>query len=189
MKRQRINLLKTNNTNIADKIRLRIDDLETDRSYKIIDLFGGEGVVWNSISDLGYDVDVLRIDKEKGLPGVYLRGNNEKFLALIDWEAFDVIDLDAYNFPYVPLQYIFNKGVTGKLVFCTFATMHWAGMWKYKEGLLAEFGISKSMTKKAPTLFRFPLLDVLQRYLAKKGVSKIKRITLDNFKHYVSFHI
>jgi hypothetical protein len=178
--------IKTDNdaTLLKLKIDLRERLIQEKESYKILEAFAGDGVLWDSLKKKypEKDLQILRIDQKPDKRGVYLKGNNIKFLASMDLSHFDIIDLDAYGSPFHQLQILFNKEYTGAVV-CTFIqTMAGA----LNSGLLRELGYSPEMVRKCPSLFNINGLGKMKDYLGLKGVKKWLVYTRHR-KNYFSF--
>jgi hypothetical protein len=118
-------------------------------------------------------IEVLSIDRKKGLRGIYLVGDNLKFLKSLPLEKFDVIDLDAYGVPFRQLDYILDydqrKGV-GHYFFVTFV-QSMSG--RLPNLLLRKIGYSKEMVRKIPTLFCRDGFKKFRNYLSMMGIEKI----------------
>lgn len=107
-----MNRAQTDNSYFDAKIKLRIDHLPNKKFLSVLDLFGGDGLIWNEIiKQSGKDITVLRMDIKLDKPGVYLKGDNLKFLKVMDLNQFDIIDVDAYGVPYAQLKEIFRKKI------------------------------------------------------------------------------
>lgn len=66
-------------------------------------MFSDNGLIWEEIEKrTGREILILRIDRERNKRGTYLIGNNLKFD--LDYEAFDVVDVDAYGVPFGQLK-------------------------------------------------------------------------------------
>lgn len=166
------------------KIELREKLIQAKDHYKILEAFAGDGKIWKELRKKypNKKLQVLRIDHKPDKTGVYLKGDNLKFLSSMDLTAFDIIDLDAYGSPYPQLDIIFKSKFKGPIV-CTFIqTMSGA----LNRGFLHELGYSKAMIKKCPTLFNIAGFDKMKAYLALKGVKKITSFS-HNRKNYFFF--
>ena len=153
-------------------------------------MFGGSGRIWQEITKRNPKkrLEVLRIDKKQDRSGIYLLGDNRKYIQSLDPGRFDVIDLDAYGVPYEQLAWLFGN-IQGRsvMVFVTFIQTAYG---RLPNGLLYELGYPKTMVTKCPALFYRHGLEKLTQYLAKMGVKKIKYYS-DNTgrKHYLCFLI
>lgn len=100
----------TDNTHLAAKVRVRREWLEQRGSDRVavLDAFAGEGKVWARIQkelpDL--NIDYLGIDKKKYSRPDVIMGDNLKVMRGMDLNRFDLIDLDAYGFPWEQLQVV-----------------------------------------------------------------------------------
>jgi hypothetical protein len=146
-------------------------------------MFSGNGLIWSEIEKrTGREILVLRIDRQRDKRGTYLVGNNLKFD--LDYDAFDVIDVDAYGVPFRQLERIFGKSSRPKRVFITFIQSQW-GVLPLK--MLNALGYTDGMIKKVPTLFYRAGQEKFLRYLATSGVKKCRiAYTPDRRKNYIS---
>jgi hypothetical protein len=178
-------MAQTDNSYLADKVQLRLDHLPESNEIRVLDCYGGDGIVWSRVSDLT-DKKILRIgiDKKKDAAGSILHGDNLQFLVSMDLSRFDVIDLDAYGVPYDQLCVIFDRGYTGAL-FVTFIQSMVGAM---PHGLLCDVGFTKDMVSKAPTLFYRNGWNHFKQFLAINGVSEVWHRTIDR-KHYLAFEL
>lgn len=175
---------KTNNDHamLQDKIDLRIQSIQHLEEVNVLELFGGEGVLWAEvIKQTGKKINILSIDKNK-YRRLQLQGDNMKFIESLDLSIFDLIDIDAWGSPYKQLDMILNKGFTG-IVHCTFIqTM----MGAISKDLLLSLGYTCEMVDKIPTLFGKNGIDKFKTYLANRGVKEIF-IAQKNKKNYLYF--
>lgn len=179
--------IKTDNSHFEVKVKLRQDNLPAG-PCRVLGMFGGSGRIWQTIKQRNPKkrIDVLRIDKKPDLRGVYLAGDNRKYIQSLDPGRFDVIDLDAYGVPYEQLAWLFgNIQGNSVTVFVTFIQTVYG---RLPNGLLYELGYPKSMVKKCPALFYRHGLEKLTQYLAKMGVKEIKGYSdYAGRKHYLCF--
>lgn len=184
-----MNNVQTDNSYFEEKVSLRLNNLPAGEC-RVLDCFGGDGRIWLQIQKRARKkrISVLRIEKKKDKNGIYLEGDNRKFLKSIDLERFNVIDLDAYGVPYEQLRIIFeHKHITPKVIFITFIQSLYGGL---PTGMLAEIGYPEKMIKKCPALFNKKGIEKLKQYLAKKGIQKIKRFSdSSERKNYLCFEI
>ena len=177
--------VQTDNSFLQDKIILRLKHLPKKDVINILDCFSGDSKIWDEIKkNSDKEINVLKIEqKEKS--GIYLKGDNIKFLISIDLKKFDVIDLDAYGIPYKQLNVILKKANKDTVVYVTFIQSLF-GVLPIK--FLVSLGYSKKMIKKIPTLFFKNGFEKLKLYLANNGVKKIYSRSHAN-KHYLAFKI
>ena len=178
--------IKTNNDSslLESKIILRIESLPDKKQIKVLEAFGGEGVLWKEVRKrTDKKIKILSIDANK-YKRVQLQGDNIKFLKSFDLKEFDIIDLDAWGSPFKQLQIIFEKQFKG-IVHCTFIqTMH-GGM---NKELLYANGYTKNMVEKIPSLFSRNGVDKLMNYIYSKGIRSVKIIS-EKRKNYFWFKI
>ncbi|MBU1206457.1 MAG: hypothetical protein KKH04_05950 [Proteobacteria bacterium] len=140
-------------------------------------------MIWAEIEKrTGREILILRIDRERGKRGTYLVGNNLKFD--LDYDNFDVVDVDAYGVPFGQLERIFSKSSQPKMVFITFIQSQWGTL---PRKMLNALGYTNGMIKKVPTLFYRAGQQKFLRYLASRGVKKCQiSYTPDKRKNYLS---
>jgi hypothetical protein len=158
----------TDNSLLGAKVALRIKHLPGG-PVKVLDAFGGYGVVWQEVAAQTKRTDIYRvgIDKEKRLGCVH--GDNRKWLKGMTLSLFDVIDLDAYGMPFDQIEILFKRKFKG-VVFFTFIQ---AGLRQVVGKLLRANGITKEMEKKCDTLFGQIGWQLWLDYLANNGVKKV----------------
>lgn len=179
--------IKTNNdlSLINAKIQLRINSIEHLKGQiKVLELFGGEGVLWNEVKKLtGKDILILGIDKNK-YKRVQLQGDNLKFIDSLNLQEFDVIDADAWGSPFYQVEKIFSKNYKG-IVHCTFIqTM----MGVLSKEMLLRLGYTETMLSKIKSVFNKNGVEKFKNYLAQNGVTEINIVT-DNKKNYLYFNL
>lgn len=178
---------QTDNSMLECKIRLRLLTLESiDKdTIHILDAFTGNMVVWQQIkSRTKKKLNILRIDAKPDRDGLYLVGDNQKFIQSLDLARFDIIDLDAYGSPYKQLKILFERGYAGYVI-CTFIqTM--AG--RLDNELLTSLGYTASMINKIPTLFSRNGLQKMLHYLNMNGVDEITGYFTGR-KNYFTFKV
>ena len=161
---------KTDNSYLAEKIRLRIDNVPPADPLHVLDMFSGNGVLWDRVRSLTRRrIDVLRVDSASDRKGIYLHGDNRKFA--LDPRPFDVIDLDAYGVPFAQLERLFSSPArSGKTVFVTYIQ---SAMGRLPQGMLSSLGYTPEMVRKCPTLFCRNGLDKFLAYLALRGITSV----------------
>lgn len=177
-----------NNTFFMDKVLLRFNNLPEKKVIKVLDCFGGEGKVWEKVRLMSKSkIQILPIDKNVYEGKIYLKGENVKYLKILDFEKYDVIDLDAYGMPYKQLEIIFARLEKIKkketTIFVTFIQVNVGAL---QNGFLLELGYTKNMIKKCKILLSQNGFEKFKNYLAKKGVKRIKHRSLHR-KHYIHF--
>lgn len=174
---------KTNNSYLQEKINLRLHNLPNKKNIKVLECYGGEGLIWNEIRKTRPDIKVLRIERNQ-TSQVVLSGDNVKWMKSLKLNQFDIIDLDAYWVPFVQLEILFQQKFKG-IVFVTFIqTM----MGQLPHGFLHALGYTKAMIKKCPTLFSKNGWLKMKHYLSTKGVKRLKFIRIGN-KNYFCFNL
>lgn len=133
----------------------------------VLEAFAGDGFIWDSVrTQTETKINVLRIDEKPDKKGVYLKGNNLKFLRNIDLSNFDIIDLDAYGSPFKQLEIVFDKQYKG-FVHCTFIQIAQGGL---HDKILTDLGYTESMIKKVKTLLNKNGMKKMEQYLFLKGI-------------------
>lgn len=168
-----MNRVQTDNSNLSIKIKLRSDNLPDKKIINVLDVFSGEGKIWDKIKNLNpkKTIIVTRIDKKKSLPGMYLCGDNVKFLSTMNLSKYDVIDFDAYGFPDKQINCCSTKIPIGTILFFTIIQTIYGGM---PNTMLAASGISKTIYKKIPSIFNTSKADkIIHNFLWRKGLKRV----------------
>lgn len=152
------------------KVRLRMDNLPPG-PVSVLDCFAGTGRIWKEVKrrSPGRCIAVTSIDKRTDLPGLYLCGDNRQYLACLDLDLFDVIDLDAYGVPVEQLEILFHR--PPKIPKIVFVTM--INVVVLPNLLLTRLGYSAAMIRKCPSLFAKRTMDRIRAYLAGHGVRRM----------------
>jgi len=170
--------IKTDNSFLKSKINLRLNHLPDKDEIRILDCFAGESVIWKAIkSQTAKKTTILSIDKK---PYSLLRGDNIRYLKVLNLDSYDIIDLDSYGIPFSQLEVLFQRGYRG-IIFITFTQSIMGGLPKK---MLQFLGYPKSMIEKCPTLLYRNGLEKFKLYLAKQGIKKIY-IIRKNTKYYI----
>lgn len=177
--------VKTNNDSglIEAKVQLRINSLPAKKNICVLEAFGGEGVLWGIVKRRCPEksIEVLSIDKNK-YNRVQLQGDNLKYLASLNLQEFDIIDLDAWGSPVKQLEILFKRKYTG-IVHCTFIQTMQGNLPKE---LLYANGYTDAMLKKIKTIFMTNPVEKFTNYLAKNGVKTLEIISKRR-KNYLWF--
>lgn len=182
-----MNKRQTESTFFESKVILRINNLPQKKEISVLDCFSADGKIWNEIKKrTEKKLTVTRIEKQVGRSGVYLQGNNIKFLKTLNVNDYDIIDLDSFGSPIKQLEIIFNKSKkeSKKTIFFVTFIQSYAGGLPYV--MLEKIGYTKKMIKKIPTLFYRNGIEKFKNYLSYYGVKKIKIMT-NSRKHYIMF--
>lgn len=164
---------KVDNSMLTEKVNLRLAVLDKIKKaeIKVLDAFGGNGVVWDETKKkTKQKISTLRIDHRDDLDGVYLKGDNLKYLKGLDLSKFDIIDLDAYGSPYQQLKIVLESGYKGHVV-CTLIETHLGG--QFKE-MLIEIGYTAAMIEKVPVLFAKHGREKMFAWLDQKGIEEVE---------------
>jgi hypothetical protein len=155
---------------------LRIDNLPDLNTIKVLDLFSGEGLIWDMIKkQTKKDIKVLRVDQKKNKKGLYLIGDNLKYQ--LNYNHFDVIDIDAYGVPHRQLERIFQTVNTPTVLYITYIQTLYGGLPKK---MLLELGYTEKMINKIPTLFNTHAQKKLFQWLSQNGIKKVKYYCNEN---------
>jgi hypothetical protein len=179
---------QTDNSFTDGKVQLRLDALQHVKkdSVSILEAFGGDGVIWNLVKQQSdKNISILRIDKKTDKKGIYLKGDNLKFLKSIDLSVFDIIDLDAYGSPFNQLEILFRRRYKG-LVICTYIQ---TGMGQINKKLLEKLGYTGAMINKCPTLFSRNPFPKMLNYLSISGIKEITLVSATDRKNYFYFRL
>ena len=182
-------LVKTDNSYFEDKVIMRLKHLPEVEKIRVLDAFGGEGRVWNKVRELsGRNIQTMRIDRKADRKGTYLKGDNIKYLASMDFSKFDVIDLDAYGVPFEQLEYLFKAARENKISAYVFVTFIQTAYGRLPYSLLRALGYSDAMFKKIPSLFNKDGFVKFQKYLSYQGLTEIY-VRSKGGKYYIFFKI
>ena len=175
---------KTDNSYFEEKVRLRLDNLPDKPVIKVLDMYMGQGLLWEEIKKRTNKKVLITGIEEKEIRGkIYLKGDNKKFI--LDYNSYDVIDLDAYGIPYVQIKKIL-KGLNRKVIICATVIQSLFGVLPTQ--LLIEIGYPKTMITKCPTLFYRNGIEKFVLWLSMQGISKIKMYcTTNHRKNYICF--
>jgi len=179
---------KTDNSHLPEKAYLRIESIKKIKKpiVNVLEAFAGDGLIWREVQKkTDKKINILKIEKKDGKKGVYLKGDNMKFISMFDFTNFDIIDLDAYGSPYNQLQVVFKKQFTG-IVHCTFIQNLYGCL---NKKMLYQIGYKKEMIDKIPSLFNKNGFDKFKQYLAINGINKINSISPEENKHYLWFKL
>lgn len=178
--------IKTNNDPKAfeHKVQLRLNSLPEKQDIKVLECFGGEGLLWKEvIKRSDKNISVLSIDIKK-YDRFQLQGDSLKVLKTLSLNHFDIIDLDSYGIPFAHMQIVFQKRYSG-IVHCTVIQ---SMMGNLPNGLMDYYGYSKGMIKKCRTLLSKNGIDKFLSYIASKGVTNIQIYKQDR-KNYFWFYL
>lgn len=162
--------IKTHSSHFADKLNLRVEALEGMDTPNVLDAFSANGDLWRNVAK-AHPCLVTRIEKEKGRKGIYLKGDNVKWMAAMDLTKFDVIDLDAYGSPLLNIEEVFKQRFKGTVI------VTWIfGMAGTNRQIYEAIGISEQMVAMAPTMFADLSMDAVFSYLEKKGIQRLRMV-------------
>jgi len=146
-------------------------------------MFAGNGIMWRSIQqDRNDKINVLSIDSKTARKNVLI-GDNRKFLARLDLSQFNVIDVDAYGFPWLQLRHVLLSDFIGHIYLTWIAS----GLSRLPTAFLIDFGYTDKMIKSAPILLSKNPLEKLKKVLPKYGIYSIDHITIRR-KNYIHIH-
>lgn len=140
--------MKTDNSFFEEKKALRQDviNLIAKDEIRVLELYAGKSLMWNDLkkSNPQKNIIVFSIEKEKGKNPKALTGDNLKFLKNINLERFDVIDVDAYGYPFSQIEIIESRGFRGFVIVTAIQTLFGA----VPKKMLKYSGINDEMIKK-----------------------------------------
>jgi hypothetical protein len=174
------------NSLLREKVALRKAAIEGigKKTVSILECCCGEGAIYRTL-ETDISLNITKIDVRTDLKGVYLVGDNRRFLKTLDLSRFDVIDVDGHGVPFEQLEIIINSGFVGTVV----ATMIETGVCGVPFKLLAALGI---VPRGAANLFRRQSRKYLFYYLGSVGVRSVTAHACDyvgNVKTYFYFTV
>ena len=176
---------KTDNHYLADKVALRIGMIEHLESPRVLDVFGGHGVVWAAVERLaGKKINRVAVDNRLDLDLPHLHGDNVKVIKGLDLTAFDVVDLDAYGIPAGLIQEVVVSKKFRGVVFVTAIQTMQGQMPKI---IAEDLGLPRSISSACPSLVSRRGWEFFKAWLASLGVREITHRS-KNRKHYLGFH-
>lgn len=180
--------IKTDNSFLEEKVKLRLDNLPNKKTIQVLDCFCGNRVIWNAIKAARPDTEfcIVGIDIKKDGDGLYLVGDNLKYITGMDLSKFDIIDIDAYGIPFKQCEALFsNPTAKGKIVFATVIQSLYGCLPKK---MLNVLGYTEKMIDKIPSLFNSNGIDKFLEYLSVRGVKQVKKYSdSSNRKNYLMF--
>lgn len=177
---------KTDNSYFEEKVKLRIDNLPDRNPIRVLDMYSGTGSIWDHIkAHTDKNIEVLAIEKRDIKGRIYLHGDNSKYR--LDYDYFDVIDLDAYGVPFEQLEDVFARCRAKMIIHVTYIQSQYG---RLPVKMLEAIGYTRPMVKKIPTLFNKDGQKKFLNYLAVRGVKNIKIYdTVNHRKTYATFKI
>ncbi len=177
---------QTENSFFNEKVHLRLNLLPDKEKIQVLDLFSADGKIWEEVQRrTDKQIQTLRIDKLPDKKGIYLQGDNMKFMSSINLSSFDVVDLDAFGVPTPQLDVLFKRQYHGR-VFVTYIHTFFG---RLPLQMLLDLGFTRPMLDKSQTLFNRDHMDKIKSWLWVKGkIPKIQGIHLGN-KNYFSFEM
>lgn len=149
---------------------MRLHALDGLEMPSILDAYAANGAIWDEINR-SHPCHVTRIEKNARSKGIYLKGDNVRWMASIDLNRYDVIDLDAYGSPINTLDEVFRQGYTGTVVVTWIASISGTTRRLYQ-----AIGISREILEATPTIVRSLTRDCIYTYLFQKGIKRLNII-------------
>ena len=180
---------QTDNSDLESKLHIRqiaIEKLlDNEICPSILECYSGNGVLYSELNKrMSIKLEVTRIDQKNDRQGMYLIGDNRKYLRSLSIEKYNIIDLDAYGIPYDQIKIILDRQWHGTLIVTHIQSM----MGTLPAMLLQDFGITKSMRMACPTMYsKFGLLPI-KSMLYDYGARSISGYFI-NRKSYFSVEI
>jgi hypothetical protein len=158
--------VKTDNYNIADKVRLRRQAISGIESPCVLDLFAGKNTLWSKMAKNRY----YGVELENG-KGENLNVNNLRVIPSLDLSKFNVIDLDSYGIPANQIVAIFSNPTLkdGTAIVYTCITSKISGL---NRDVIDILGL-RGMYKKVKTLFNGKGKELFYALLYKFGVREV----------------
>lgn len=178
---------QTDNSKLNEKVALRLMTLNeiTKEDIEVLEIFGGNGVCWRNVAkSTNKRIKTTRIDKKEGLSGEYIRGDNLKILPSLNFEKYDIIDVDAYGIPFEHLDLLFQRKLKNKVIIVTSIRSVLGALPKK---LYETNGIEWNMVKKCQSLFSKNYIDLMLGYLFKNNIKEIKIYNHSDKKLYFYF--
>lgn len=178
--------MKTDNSFFEEKklLRQEVIDLLAKDEIRVLELYAGKSLMWNDLKKANphKKIMVFSIEKEKGKNPKALTGDNLKFLKNINLEKFDIIDVDAYGYPFTQLEIIESRGFKGFVVVTAIQTMFGS----VPKKMLKYSGISEEMIKKIPSIFFQNGFAYLKNFLYICGIKQVTGffISRKNYFYY-----
>jgi len=178
---------QTDNSKLNEKVALRLMALNeiVKEDIEVLEVFGGNGVCWRNVAkSTNKRIKTTRIDKKEGLSGEYIRGDNLKILPSLNFEKYDIIDVDAYGIPFEHLDLLFQRKLKNKVIIVTSIRSVLGALPKK---LYETNGIEWNMVKKCQSLFSKNYIDLMLGYLFKNNIKEIKIYNHSDKKLYFYF--
>ena len=136
------------------KVSMRIEHIPSNPRVKVLDVYSANGDIWNTIQKKIPEkkFQITRLEQRKDCAGVYLRGDNRKFIQSLPIEQYDIIDFDSYGCCYPSLSLIAERISVHTVCFFTQIQVqkNFGGM---NTGLLYSLGYTKAMLFKTKSIF------------------------------------
>lgn len=171
---------------LSIKIKLRQNIVDNLPEILCLECYGGDGVMWGEIKKTNpwKQITILRIDQKEDKKGIYLKGDNLKFIKNIDLNQFNIIDLDAYGVPVKQLDVLFKRKYKGWVV-VTFIQSMTGNLGKV---FLNDLGFTNEMIKKCPSIFNKNGFEKMKHWLGSRGIKSLSSFS-ENRKNYFSFYL
>lgn len=175
-------VIKTDNKSVANKVFLRRKATEHLNEIRVLDLFAGKNVLWNSIDKIRhYGVELIP-DK-----GANLTADAKRAVRSLDLSQFNVIDCDSYGIPFEICKYLLDHPAvkSGTVIIYTAITNIFT---YFPRACLEEFGIH-DLYKITPSIFNANAIRYFYDMLADRDVKEVHYCeVIDNYtKHYGYF--
>lgn len=176
---------KTDNHFTADKVRLRADMTAHLDTIRVLDAFGGHGVVWGAVARLtGKKIERVPVDKRLDLELPHLHGDNLKVVQGLYLGDFDVVDLDAYGVAADLIKLVVQEKKFAGTVFITFVQSMTGIMPKL---ISTDLGLPPSLSRECPSLISRRGWEFFKAWLAGMGIEQIQHRSWSR-KHYLGFY-
>jgi hypothetical protein len=171
----------TDNSATDEKVGLRVEWLVSygRETVRVLDCFGGEGVVWAAVSEACPDVRILRTGiervKGKGDPNRTLYGDNLQWLPQIDLNEFDVVDLDAYGWPCRQVDMVQERFPSMPM----FTTVGINGIGSVPHVAVEAAGMPPEWADLVPGPINKLAVEIWDAFLASRGYTEVRRAVFE----------
>lgn len=179
--------MKNDNTSLRDKIRLREFVLSNSglTDVRVLDLFAGEGHVWNGVRQTFPIASYTAIDKKPRMPGTIKATVSPETVRILPLDGFTVIDVDTYGEPWAIWQELAQKIHRRAAVFLTHGHMSSPAGINVSRAALEMMGIPVYWAfPRQPALSEFAASYCLQKGCVWCNIPFAVRIRLRNVTYY-----
>lgn len=160
--------LYTDNTSITKKVQLRIAATEHISDKRVLDLFAGDGLIWQAIPTVDYLG--IEADKSKGSDAM-IHKDNRLVIPTLDLGRFNIVDCDAYGTPYEQITLLFDNGTLrpGTVVIFTLIT---GKLNRLSVKMIADYGLGQQY-KRTRVLYNNYCEEMFMSMLHRHGITDV----------------